>query len=93
MPTPCPICGRQPDIDIVEPWPRGYGPAPWYAVCYQPGSNEHCVGADNDPSTKQEAIDGWERAVSALGARCSVCAGIDECEADCDTRRFDKPLD
>ena len=58
MPTPCPICGRQPDIEICEPWPRGHGPAPWYAGCYQGGEREHFVGCNGD--TRADAVKSWE---------------------------------
>lgn len=61
MPSPCPICGRLPQVERCEPWARKYGPAPWYAGCYREGSNEHYIGGNGD--TRASAIAEWERQV------------------------------
>lgn len=68
MPTPCPVCGRQPDVDFVDPWPKRLGPPPWYALCYQGGDNEHFVGGDRDDGfdTKEQALAEWERVCAVL---------------------------
>lgn len=59
--TPCPYCGRQPEVDKCAPWPRGQGPQPWYVGCYRSGEREHFIGANGD--TKAEAMENWEREV------------------------------
>lgn len=56
---PCPYCGRQPSVEICEPWSKTDGPQPWYAGCYQPGAREHFVG-DNGV-TRGEAMENWNR--------------------------------
>lgn len=61
MPTPCPHCGRQPEIERCESWPRDIGPAPWYVGCYQSGEREHFVGGNG--VTKDAALAQWERLV------------------------------
>lgn len=66
MPTPCPYCGRQPDVSRCEPWPRGFGSAPWYAGCYQSGAREHFVGGNG--GTEAEAIKTWEGEVAKHAA-------------------------
>lgn len=60
--TPCPVCGRQPEVSPCEPWPSGCGPKPWYAGCYQPSSPEHFVGGTG--ATRSEAIAAWQRSVA-----------------------------
>lgn len=62
MLTPCPYCGRQPTIDICEPWPKSDGPQPWYVGCYRGGAREHFIGINGD--TKEDAIAAWEREVA-----------------------------
>lgn len=59
--TPCPRCGRLPQIERCEPWARKYGPAPWYAGCYREGNDEHFIGGNGD--TRDAAIAEWERQV------------------------------
>lgn len=66
QPSPCPYCGRQPDIEPCEPWPRSAGPQPWYAGCYQAGEREHFVGCNGD--SKADAIKNWEREVAKYAA-------------------------
>jgi len=44
----CPICGGEPYIEEVEPWPRDCGPAPWAAGCYRMIPFEHFVGVNGD---------------------------------------------
>jgi len=56
--TPCPYCGRQPDVDKCEPWPKDAGPQPWYAHCYVSGSREHFIGVNGD--TRADALKNWE---------------------------------
>lgn len=63
MPTPCPHCGRQPEVERCEPWPRDLGPAPWYVGCYQSGDAEHFVGVNGDD--KRDALAQWEREAKA----------------------------
>lgn len=64
--TPCPYCGRLPEVDLCEPWPRNHGPAPWYAACYKAGEREHCVAVGGD--TKAGAIAQWETTAAALAS-------------------------
>ena len=60
----CPICRRAPRIEKVEPWwERKYGPAPWYAVCYNLEPREHFVGGTAD--TREDAIKMWKRECAA----------------------------
>lgn len=61
-PIPCSVCGSQPDIGKCEPWPRDYGPQPWYAICYREDPS-HCVG-DNGAS-QREAMENWNRTASS----------------------------
>lgn len=60
----CPHCGSQPDVSRCEPWPRGEGPAPWYAGCYRGGSDEHFIGGNGDTRAEAEAV--WTEAVRKL---------------------------
>lgn len=53
----CPRCGARPKAERVEPWPNGYGPAPWHIGCYKGGVNEHYVGGNGD--TYQDAMAAW----------------------------------
>ncbi|WP_398473603.1 hypothetical protein [Tardiphaga sp.] len=57
----CPVCGRQPDIDKCGPWPKGLGPAPWYAGCYRGGKDEHFVGVNGD--NRSDAVRAWNAEV------------------------------
>lgn len=59
MPTPCPFCGRQPQVERCEPWNKSDGPQPWYAGCYTTAPVEHFVGGNG--GTKAEAVEEWER--------------------------------
>jgi hypothetical protein len=53
---PCPRCGSQPDVDKVEPWARRDGPAPWYALCYRSGDDEHCIAVTGVDRTDAERL-------------------------------------
>ena len=59
--SPCPRCQQQPEVERCGPWPKSYGPAPWYVGCYQGGDDEHCVAVNGD--TIEEALANWEREV------------------------------
>lgn len=54
---PCPVCGRQPTIEVCAPWPKDMGPPPWYVGCYDPGRNEHFRGVNGD--TRADAVKQW----------------------------------
>lgn len=60
---PCPHCGRQPVIELCEPWSKKDGPQPWYAGCYLGGGpeREHFVGANG--ATRKAAEAAWCREV------------------------------
>ncbi len=65
--APCPVCGRAPDIGRCGPWPKKYGPAPWYAACFSMYPREHYMGAGGN--SRSEAIDEWnERAAASAPA-------------------------
>lgn len=53
----CPVCGSDPYVTQVEPWPRGHGPAPWAAGCYRTIPVEHFVGVNGDD--RADAIHLW----------------------------------
>lgn len=55
--NPCPVCGGKPEIGICEPWPRGLGPAAWYAVCYRMTPVEHCVGVNG--GNQRNVLEEW----------------------------------
>lgn len=57
-PKPCPICGRQPDVDAC-----GGHNGPWYANCYLGGNNEHFIGVNGDD--RADTIREWNKAVDA----------------------------
>ena len=57
-PKPCPVCNRQPDVDLCDPWKKQWGPQPWYAGCYSNNPKEHYIGGNGD--TRKEAIAVWE---------------------------------
>lgn len=59
---PCPVCGRKPDIGRCEPWPSDLGKPPLYAVCYSPGSDEHCYGVNGD--SQREVMENWNAEVA-----------------------------
>lgn len=45
---PCPVCGKQPDVDRCHPGPG------WYANCYGLRPYEHNIGGNGE--TRDEAI-------------------------------------
>ena len=47
LPT-CPVCGRMPEIERCEPWPKKFGSAPWYVGCYRQTPREHFIGGNAD---------------------------------------------
>lgn len=55
----CPICGRRPDIDEIEPTHPGEPLLGWYANCYGQTPYEHNIGANAD--TKAAVIDAWNK--------------------------------
>lgn len=61
---PCPICGGRADIDVVAPWPRDAGKAPYYANCYRMTPIEHCVGVNGD--TQRETMELWNAEVDRI---------------------------
>ncbi len=69
----CPVCNRLPNIDHCEPWPAGYGPAPYYAGCYGQSPIEHFVGVNAD--SQSEVIEAWNVAATPL---TSADRGVDK---------------
>lgn len=54
----CPVCNRQPDVGMCEPWPKSAGTQPWHAGCYGTKPVEHYIGGNGD--TRKEAVAVWE---------------------------------
>lgn len=64
--NPCPICGRQPDVDRCGPTPRGVGGLGWYASCFGYEPYEHHVGVNFD--LNQRGADVWNYEVARVKA-------------------------
>lgn len=70
---PCPVCGSRPSIDVCAPWPRDCGPPAWYAICYQPGEDEHCVGVNGD--NQRNVMEVWNEEVARMVQQTPIGAG------------------
>jgi hypothetical protein len=66
MLDPCPVCGGEPHVDQVEPWPANMGPAPWSVGCYRLIPTEHFVGVNGD--NRLDAIRNWSAEVEKVKA-------------------------
>jgi len=61
---PCPVCGRQPDVDECCGFPKDAGPRAWYANCYRTTPREHCVGVTGD--SRLDVVRRWNVEVAKI---------------------------
>lgn len=72
---PCPVCGRQPDVDECGPSVPGVDLG-WYANCYSTTPREHCIGVSAD--TKHEAEVAWNAEAAKEESKTQFMTGEQE---------------
>lgn len=60
----CPVCDRAPYVEKCQPWPAGYGQAPWAVGCYHTLPVEHFVGVNGN--SKSTALAAWSAEVATV---------------------------